>query len=190
MIQMGLLRHGEVTGGDRFRGRSDDPLTAAGWTQMRQATRGECRWDQVISSPRRRCAEFAHEYAQCHGLSVRLEARLAEIYFGAWEGCAPADLMATQGEALKRFWADPLQYTPPDAEPLIDFAARVLDGFRDSILRFSEQRVLVVTHGGVIRVLLCYLRQQPLSKLLEIEVGHGALLNLRLSGRQFVELVH
>ncbi len=39
----------------------------------------------------------------------------------------------------------------------------------------NEQHILLVTHGGVIRLLLCHLQQRPLSTLLDAEVKHGAL---------------
>ena len=34
-VYLDLLRHGETEGGTRYRGTTDDPLTAAGWEQMR-----------------------------------------------------------------------------------------------------------------------------------------------------------
>ena len=175
MIQTGLLRHGEVKGGRCFRGTTDDPLTGIGLDQMRQAVSGDCYWDHVVTSPLQRCAVFANEYAGLHSLSLSTEERFFEIHFGAWEGRSSVELMATQPRALKRFWENPLQYTPPEAEPVMDFATRVLEAWHDLIIRYAKQRVLIVTHGGVIRVLLCHTRQHPIAKLMEIEVDYGAL---------------
>nr|WP_245832014.1 histidine phosphatase family protein [Solemya velesiana gill symbiont] len=54
-----LLRHGQPLGGRMYRGKQDDPLTEEGWDQMWHAASGETPWQQVISSPLRRCREFA-----------------------------------------------------------------------------------------------------------------------------------
>ncbi len=181
IIHIDLLRHGETEGGPRFRGSTDDPLTDIGWDQMRSATNGEPHWDRVISSPLKRCAGFAREFAQQHSLPLTLEQRLSEIHFGAWEGRSAAELMEEDPDALVHFWADPEQHTPPDGEPLTQFQARVLTAWNSIIHAHTGERVLVVTHGGVIRVLLCQVQQRPVGRLLEIEVKHGALYSLRAS---------
>ena len=175
MTLLGLLRHGDVQGGPCFRGSTDDPLTQEGWQQMWQATEQNYDWDQVVTSPLHRCRAFADEYAMRQGLSVSVEERLAEIDFGDWEGRTAAELMATQHDALTRFWNNPLRHTPPNAEPLIDFSARVMAAWNDLIRLWPDNRILVVTHGGVIRVVLCHLQNCSIDKLLDIEVGHGDL---------------
>ena len=53
-----LLRHGEVEGGERYRGSTDDALSARGWEQMRAAVGDACAWTGIVSSPLKRCAEF------------------------------------------------------------------------------------------------------------------------------------
>jgi alpha-ribazole phosphatase len=177
---IGLLRHGEVEGGSRFRGSTDDPLTGIGLDQMRAATNGERRWDRVISSPPARCAAFAREYAGWHSMPLSLDARLMEMNFGTWEGCSAAELMETDADALTRFWNDPLHNTPAGGEPLAQFQARVLDIWNDIIGQHTGQHLLVVTHGGVIRVLLCHVLGVPLARLQEFEVEHGQLHGVRI----------
>ena len=54
-----LLRHGEPIGGRRYRGHIDDPLSEYGWSEMWHAVSGETPWQQIITSPLRRCREFA-----------------------------------------------------------------------------------------------------------------------------------
>jgi alpha-ribazole phosphatase len=170
-----LLRHGE-TGQSGFRGRLDDPLTLAGWEQMRRATH-EARipWQAVVSSPLVRCADFAHAFAAERGLPVERDDRLAELDFGNWEGQDAEALYRTQPEALGRFWADPWTFTPPNGEPLAAFEARVRAAWADLSERHADQHVLVVTHGGVIRLLLCLARGLAHSELLRLAVPHASL---------------
>lgn len=187
MIQLALLRHGEVQGGNCYRGSTDDPLTDTGLNQMRTATQEYLAatqgWNQIISSPLKRCASFAREFAEQHALPVSYDNRLREIHFGDWEGRTAAELFEEDADALTQFWADPFTQPPPQGEPFEQFQSRVLEAWNSIVQKNSamhnEQRILLVTHGGVIRMLLCYLQQRPLSSLLDIEVKHGALYTVR-----------
>lgn len=179
-LRVGLLRHGEVEGGGRFRGHTDDPLTAIGLDQMHAATDGKQRWDRVISSPLVRCAAFAKEYARRYSTPLSFDARLMEMHFGAWEGRTAAELMAIDADALTRFWKDPLHNTPPGGEPLARFQVRVLDAWNHIVTQYPAQHVLIVTHGGVIRVLLCHVLNQTLAQLQTFEVRHGALYRVHV----------
>lgn len=180
MTFVGLLRHGEVEGGNVYRGRTDDPLNAMGWVQMRAATDGLCCWDLVIASPLRRCAAFAEAVAREQGLPLALEANLAEIDFGDWEGRSAAELMAECPAALGDFWRDPVNHPPPGGERLSHFQRRVVAAWESLCQRHAGKRLLLVTHGGVIRMLLCHLQDWPLDRLLQIEVGQAALFGLQL----------
>lgn len=178
-VYLDLLRHGETEGGARYRGTTDDPLTAAGREQMRAAVNDNARWDGIVTSPLRRCAEFARTLARQRSIPLMLDARLAEMHFGAWEGRSAAELMSADPEALARFWDDPAAHTPPGAEPLARFAERVLTAWSDIVRDHSGRRVLLVTHGGVIRVILCHLLRRPIERLLEFDVGHAARHRVR-----------
>lgn len=176
-----LLRHGETEGGARYRGSSDDALSQRGWEQMWAAV-GEVGWDRIIASPLARCAAFAQALAARRGIPLEIDERLREMHFGAWEGRTAAELMAEDADALARFWQNPGAYPPPDAEPLRDFQARVLHAWREIIRDHAGQRVLLVSHGGPMRVVLCDIRQHPVERLLELEVAHAALLAVRVNG--------
>lgn len=179
-LRVGLLRHGEVEGGNRFRGHTDDPLTAAGLAQMHTALAASGHWEQVVSSPLARCATFAKEYAQRYSTPLAFDPRLMEMHFGTWEGLTPAELMPTAADALTRFWNDPLHNTPPGGEPLLQFQARVQDAWNDIVTQYPLRHVLVVTHGGVIRVLLCHLTGVAVAQLQQFSVGHGQWHGVRI----------
>ncbi|MBB1059160.1 histidine phosphatase family protein [Marilutibacter spongiae] len=179
-----LLRHGD-TGHAGFRGQLDDPLTGLGWRQLRAAVAaGE--WDVVVSSPLRRCADFARAHADAHGLPLRLEPRLAEYRFGAWEGVPMQELADTQGEALGRFWADPLRFPPPGAESIEAFAARLTGALDAIVADHAGRRVLVPTHGGAIRLLRCLAEGRPLRAMSDYDVGHASLHRLEWADRPAV----
>ncbi|AZC65007.1 alpha-ribazole phosphatase family protein [Pseudomonas chlororaphis] len=177
-LRLDLLRHGETELGGGLRGSLDDALTDAGWQQMRAAVAGQGPWDRLVSSPLQRCARFAEELGVRLALPVSLDPDLQELHFGAWEGQSAAALMATDAEALGRFWADPYAFTPPQGEPVLAFSERVLGAVERLHLRYAGERVLLVSHGGVMRLLLARARGLPREQLLNVEVAHGALFAL------------
>lgn len=175
-----LLRHGEAKGGAALRGSQDDPLTDLGWRQLREAVDG-MSFDAVVTSPLRRCAEFALELSLQLAVPLHKEARLREIHFGEWEGRSYAELMADDPAAVSRFYSDPFNHPPPGSESLLDFQARVVPALEDLCFGLYGRSPLVITHGGVIRLLLCHLRQWPLDRLLSIEVPLASLHRLEES---------
>jgi len=187
-----LLRHGETTGGACFRGSIDDALTDEGWAQMDAAIKQRMAnhsqtWQRIVSSPLQRCANFAHKLGQQYSLPVSLDTRFKEMHFGLWEGRTAIELMNADENALTQFWNDPLQNTPPEAEPLLVFQQRVLAAWTDLLRDYPGERILLVTHGGVIRVVLCHVRQRPIKQLLNIEVKHAALKQLCINDRGVTE---
>ncbi|AZE50436.1 Alpha-ribazole-5'-phosphate phosphatase [Pseudomonas chlororaphis] len=177
-LRLDLLRHGETELGGGLRGSLDDALTDAGWQQMRAAVAGRGPWDRLVSSPLQRCARFSEELGARLALPVTLDPDLQELHFGAWEGQSAAALMATDAEALGRFWADPYAFTPPQGEPVLAFSARVLGAVERLHQHYAGERVLLVSHGGVMRLLLARARGLPREQLLNVEVAHGALFAL------------
>ena len=179
-VQLDLLRHGETELGGGLRGSLDDALTTLGWTQMRDAVTGQGPWDRIVSSPLQRCALFARELSERLDLPVSFDKDLQELHFGAWEGQSAAALMEVDEQALGLFWADPYAFTPPGGEPVLEFSARVLSAVSRLQRDFAGQRVLVVCHGGVMKLLLAQARGMPREQLLQVPVIHGALFGLQV----------
>ncbi len=64
---------------------------------------------------------------------------------------------------------------------MLVFAERVLATLKRLHREHAGKRVLVVTHGGVMRLLLARARGLPREQLLQVEVGHGALVRLTVA---------
>ena len=170
-----LLRHGETLAGSVYLGRSDAPLSEHGYRQMAEVLPDAPRYHAVLSSPLARCVVFAQDYAQRHGMPLHRDARFREMDFGEWDGRSASEIAAADPDALENFWRDPVACPPPQSEPLLSFQARVLAAWRELPACYPGQRVLLVTHGGVMRIILCHLQQRPLSELLNLAVPHAAL---------------
>lgn len=177
-LRLDLLRHGETESGGGLRGSIDDALTDSGWAQMRAAVTDQGPWDRLVSSPLQRCARFAEALGAQLRLPVQLDKDLQELHFGAWEGQSTLALMDTDAVALGLFWADPYSFTPPEGEPVADFSNRVTAAIERLHATYAGERVLLISHGGVMRLLLARARGLPREQLLNVEVGHGSLFSL------------
>ncbi len=185
-FRIDLLRHGESQYSHTLRGHLDDELTAKGWQQMQSTIEQVANqpWDVIISSSLKRCACFAEQLAKTTQLPLLLNHDLKEMYFGDWEGVSTQQIYETSPELLANFWQKPSQYCPPRAETLNQFQTRVLKGFQVLLLHMQKQNLqhaLVVTHGGVIKLLACLARQQPLDDLLKMPAELGKLYSLEFS---------
>lgn len=183
-LRLDLLRHGETEFGGGLRGSLDDALTGLGWQQMREAVAAAGPWDRIVSSPLQRCARFAEELAARLDLPLQLDVGLQELHFGDWEGQSAAQVMEADAQGLGLFWENPYTFTPPNGEPVLAFSARVLNAIEQLQRAYDGERVLLVSHGGVMRLLLAQARGLPREQLLEVIVGHGGLfaLDVQASG--------
>lgn len=184
MLTLDFLRHGEPEGGVRYRGGGvDDPLSERGWRQMWEALGGERPWTRVVSSPLRRCYDFAAEFAGRHGLPLEVDPRLREVGFGRWEGLRHEQARDADPAFYAAFYADPVNHRPPGAEPLEAFVARVHAGIRDLFERHRDERILVVCHMGTIRGAVSYALQPPLSALYRIHMPFAGRMRLSRTER-------
>ena len=156
------LRHGEPIGGSRFRGHGiDDPLSEKGWQQMRQTTAAIAGWQRIVSSPLRRCADFAQWLAEQNGLPLEIHDDLKEVGFGTWEGLTRGELRRDRAMEYDAFYQDPVNNRPAGAEPLDAFGDRVSAVFDQLIQTYPGQHLLIVAHAGVIRASLGHVTQAP-----------------------------
>jgi uncharacterized phosphatase len=143
MTDLVLVRHGETdwNRAGRVQGRTDIPLNETGREQARTTAERltGTAFDAVAASPLSRAAETARIIADGLGLGdVELVDELVERNYGAAEGMTDAELDARFGGDLGA--QESRQETVERVKPALLELAR----------RHPGQRVLVVSHGGVI----------------------------------------
>ena len=176
-----LLRHGEPVGGVRYRGQTDDPLSHAGWQEMRRAIGTERPWQVIVSSPLSRCLAFAEALSEEAGIPLETDARLKEIGFGDWQGKTREEITRFDPGLVQRFYRDPTTYRPHGAEGLAEFRTRVAAAWRDILDRHAGKHLLVVCHAGIIRMVLAQILEIPLANLFRIKVGTACLTRVELA---------
>ncbi len=179
-----LIRHGEPAGGEMYRGTKDDPLSELGWEQMRAAASAPPAWDHIVSSPLKRCAEFAQELSQQQAIPLTITPAFREICFGAWEGQTPQALREQDPQQLLNFWLDPVTNGPSGSEPFADFYQRIEAAWQTLLADYAGQHILLVCHGGVIRVLLSLLAEMPIANTFRWHVPYAAVSRVRVYTEQ------
>ncbi len=142
---------------------------------MRSKVPSTCPWQQMVSSPLRRCAEFAHALATEQQIALQIVDYFREMSFGDWEGKTIADLEAEQPRQLDAYFRDPLNALPPKAEPILGVQQRVITAWTQLLADYEGKHVLLVAHGGVIRLLLCHILGMPLNYMWRIEVPYASI---------------
>ncbi len=124
----------------------------------------------VVSSPLRR----ARRLAEALDPGARIDERLSEIDFGAWEGQPWNDI---ERDALDAWAADVLDFTPPGGESVAHLRGRAL-AFAASL---RGPHVALVTHAGILRALLGHWRQLPLAEWTQLKFDFGSLTEVEIA---------
>ena len=103
----------------------------------------------------------------------------SEISFGVWEGRSVADVHATDPLAIAQFWRDPVAHPIPGGEPVEVFDRRISRAWDALTRRYHRRHVLLVAHGGTIRMILRQLLDMPVRRIWRIEVPFAALTRIR-----------
>ncbi|MGZ8795378.1 MAG: histidine phosphatase family protein [Gaiellaceae bacterium] len=155
MTTLLLVRHGETDWNrdGRWQGGSDTRLNDVGREQAR-ALSEELDGDiaALYSSDLARARETAEIVATKLGLEVRVDPRLRERGFGSWEGLTTPEIAERFAESHRR-WRAGEGSGADDAETFEDFSARVTAFLADVLRLHPGEEVLVISHGGSIRVI-------------------------------------
>ncbi|HMT91616.1 histidine phosphatase family protein [uncultured Thiothrix sp.] len=179
VTQIDILRHGRVLTPNLFCAPSTEPLSAEGWQQLSTATE-RYRPDQILSSPSLRCAQFAEHFSSQSAIPLQIEPRIQEMNFGTWIGKTSQTIWETDQVGLQQLWSDPLSFTSPQGESMPAFIQRVTAVWDELIQRYAGKQILLMTHGGVIRVLLAQSLGINYAQTLRFELGYGQAVRFRV----------
>lgn len=175
-----LLRHGEIEGDTSLHGHSDELLSKKGWLQMSNALKGY-NTEKVVCSPLKRCANFSEQWTNEKKISLLKSPEFMEINFGAWDGLSIEAIQKNYKDELNDFWNNPVDNTPPNGERLKDFQTRIVSALKNLVHENKNNNLLLVTHGGVIRIIIAHVLSIPLSKLLSLECPLASMSRIRIS---------
>jgi alpha-ribazole phosphatase len=152
-----LLRHGETDENiNRFYyGKLDVSLNENGKLQVYKAKEflSSITFDRIYSSDRKRAIETANMAAE--GSHIIRDSRINEMDFGNFEGKDYKQIQKLFPKEYEMWNNDWKNFAPPGGESYADFYNRI-KAFMEDLLKLSDDNILIVTHGGVIRTIYCY----------------------------------
>ena len=185
MITIFLLRHGETAWNKlgRVMGRTQVPLGADGLQQIKKVAPlvATLELDGIYTSPLRRAVQTARVIADGTNLPIRKSEGLNEIAFGDWAGRHFDDLI--DDELYRRFIKSPAKTLLPGGETISDVQRRGLQVIHEAAQKRPGGRFLMVSHGDVIRAILCHYMKLPLNEYRRLRVDNGSLSALQTNGR-------
>jgi alpha-ribazole phosphatase/probable phosphoglycerate mutase len=179
-LELYLIRHGEIQGVQKrqYNGHRDIPLSDRGRAQLSRLAaylKDKVAFDAVCASDLSRSAESARIIAAPQSLRPTLLPAFRERNFGAWEGMTFDEIAAQNPDVFYAWARDPLHYSPVGGESTISVSDRVMPALAELRARHQGQKIALVAHGGVNRVILCELLGVPLQNIFRIEQDYGAL---------------
>lgn len=177
-----LVRHGETDWNreGRLQGGQDIPLNALGRMQAEEAgnrlralSPDFARLDYV-SSPMERARDTMTILRRELGLppdDFRIDERLRELTFGAWEGFTWREIRKSERELAQARERDKWGFVPPGGESYRMLAERV----RPALEALAPDTVLV-SHGGVARAVLALIGAVDTIEAARVEIWQGKIL--------------
>ncbi|MGB0845657.1 MAG: histidine phosphatase family protein [Thiolinea sp.] len=175
-----LIPSAEVDAGEVFCGSLDSPLSNDGLKGLKKAVRRKSGWDVIVSSPKQRCAQFAEWVAQKHDIPLQHNKSFREMDFGDWEGNFPHVIMQESSEKLLLWWSDPALVKLPKGESFAPFKRRVLNGWQQLLRKHKGKQILLITHPGVLRIILSDVMAIPSNRFFSIHIEHGTTSRIRV----------
>ncbi|SKC75766.1 alpha-ribazole phosphatase [Maledivibacter halophilus] len=158
MLEIIFVRHGEskMNKESLYCGWTDSFLTDKGVKQA-EAVRKKLAGEEIkliISSDLNRCFITAEIINKDHRKRIEKESSLKELNFGIWEGLS-YDEIINKFPVEAKYWAEDFtNFKIPRGESLMEMHERVNNTFEKIINKYKKGKILIVTHGGVIRSIL------------------------------------
>jgi broad specificity phosphatase PhoE len=185
-VRLLLIRHGETNWNyqHRYQGQTDTELSARG---EEQATRigNALRYEAltaVYSSDLRRAVHTAEiamaAYESRSGRrapDLSVKPAIAEMAFGAWEGFTHDELIDRKDHSYHQWIQDPWSAAPPEGEDLRAYAKRTTECIQGIVAGNPEGCVAVITHGGVIRMIVSKVLESFAAGIERIDVAPGSI---------------
>ena len=171
-----MIRHGEtiLTPDRKFSGigKLNPPLTEDGRAQAAKvaAEIAKVKPDILIASPLQRTKDTADEIAKTTGLTPIYDEVWYECSFGDWDGLSVDEVKEKWPEDYIS-WISSSAFTPPGGESYDDLAARIEPAFDALAEKYPGQKVVIVTHNGVIKQLASIVLEGNPNSLFHIDVS-------------------
>jgi len=145
-----FLRHGETAYNreGRFQGHINVPLNRTGLAQAELAAGllADRQISRIVSSPARRVLQTVRPFINASEVPLHIEDDLMEFFVGGFEGRSFASIRQETGLREGESW---LSVLPDDAECWNGFVSRVCSAVAHWTTEYSDETILIASHGLV-----------------------------------------
>jgi broad specificity phosphatase PhoE len=185
-----FMRHGETTWNreGRVMGRHPIDLDEHGRAQVASAIPFArlIAPDLIVSSPLNRARQSAEIIAEGIGaMEVVIDEDLSEVQYGRWEGMVYDDLV--DDPDYLRYRENTLHTPTPGGETIAQVQTRGVAAVRRAIAAAPSKRILFVSHGDIIRTVLCHFMGLGLEHFRRVRVDNATFSGIQMAG-DFAEI--
>lgn len=137
----------------------------------------------IYSSDLQRAVRSAEIIAEPHGLTPAQLPALRERSFGIWEGMTFSGIREMYPPEFEAWAGNPLKYSPIGGESTLEVNDRVVQALGEIVGRHNGEKVSIVAHGGVNRIILCHIMGIPLDNIFRIEQDYAAVNIIEIWGK-------
>lgn len=162
-MELIFIRHGQTNLNYEgvYQGRVNIGLNNKGEGQINKVSNKikNFKIDKVYTSPLIRTVQTVEIIIKNNNidLEIKHDKRIMEIDFGLWDTLPYDKVMIGYEKEYNEFLSDYKNFTFPGGESFEDFYNRCVDFISEITKEPSDESILIVAHGGVIRVFLLYL---------------------------------
>ena len=153
-----MIRHGETewNSQQRMQGHSNSDLSSVGQAQIQALGQWmkNVPFDHIYSSDSLRAKQTAEAITQFSGHKLKIDLRLREKNLGVFEGLTSEEARERHPEVFRLFKTAGSKYVIDEGESTQQLQDRALEIVNEIRIKHPEERVLLVTHGGFIRVVM------------------------------------
>lgn len=176
-MEIYFIRHGETIWNvqKKFQGLSDSPLTEKGIKQAKLLGEKlkDIKFDKIYSTSLKRANDTANYIKGNRKQEVEIFDNFIEISMGDMEGVEREKFKNLYPEQSEDFFTNPLKYNPKPykGESFLEVRERVIKGLEKFItLNQNYERILIVSHGATLKVLLHYISGKNIETLIDEDI--------------------
>lgn len=178
-----LIRHGETESNKNYiiQGQTDTDLNASGIKKAAETAEflKDYNYDHIYSSDLMRAKKTASFIADNLNLEIKESEKIREIHFGEWEGLNLEQIEEQYPEDMEAWREDPLTNGPPGGENITQFAARINYFFNEILEKHRGEKLIVVTHGGVIKMFLREILEVNTKSFRQFQIDNTSITELK-----------
>ena len=180
-----LVRHGQtaLTPQRKFSGIGplDPELTSTGLKEAELLANEikKIKPDVLISSPLHRTRQTAEAISKSTGLKIEFDDMWKECDFGVWDGLSIEEVKSAYPDEYA-MWVSTSSFAPPGGESYDSAMARAVQGLHEISAEYSNKKVCVVTHNGIIKTALAAAIKAEPSVIFNLDVSAASISTISI----------